>query len=729
MSIESDTFMLRRSRQAILKAFRSHERLIASLLPVQLSSLDKTVTAESIFTRFRTNLQLFSDKAVIDAAARDAADFVVPEEFTHDVARIERLGSVAAVVREDQAVNIPGEINDIRFMDCASSVRPGDSPVPNMALARQLASTGSQYCVLPTMWDNLSHEVKPLRPRIAAMGNAILKHAVVMRAQRKGLLLDVRQMPEGPEAFFRKHRIDTKCQAHQTAKYKADGSLHPPGRFLQDLNEDPDGQGHFIHAPVHKEMSVARYGKYQQRQLVDHLQDVYDLCVRKGYQLSDMRAIVEDNKGAFNCIRVDPDWVTLVCMRVSKFVFFIPTYNGFGITSTPSIWDYVALVVDYLIWLFIFGVMMRWVDDRILTTHKDNVEHDHEIMIRQNTRMYGPNPFDTVKTQVGAVVVYIGYLINYQVGTVAPSAKGLNKLLVVFFALDISSGAKWPIKLCQKVASLADRYSQVILGMRGFVYVFHSLSSRGETMSNKEAAFASRQPQSEHRFAVILWRCVIITMMTHPGSLDVPIFSLVNQHASPLPIYHIESDAYNKIGIKISCGGDLIAVSSFVLPFTAPEADYQNCKEFMGILLGIIILKVERAAPRGTRLSWTSDSRSALSWISKKRAKSLFAQRAYTAYAWLLIVSGYVEPETVHAAGASVQMKSLDDLSRLDVLHEYAAHLRVDMSRHDAVVKLFQLCSPTLYLSAFDSCQSHIAVFTDIATCIQAIVSPAAVAH
>ena len=553
LAVDSDTIDVNRSIEAILTSFDKHGPLIAALLPLPSAQCPTSslVSVEYITSMFTSSLQLFSDAEVVRAAASDSVGFVVPESIANSVQDIIAAGSVASVAASLQQKYMNREVNAQRFAECERLLPDEGVDKAVVSLARTLASTGSVYCVQPDYNLHLSHRFESMRPRIHQIGLCALKHSAALCADGKGLLLDVRQMPDGPENFFRRYGIDTKAKAHHTAKYNSDGSLRPAGRFLQDLNEDPDKNGYFLHAEENKVRSRLLYGDYIQEQMVrsrldnreqpsSFLQRIYDLCVAKGWQLHELRGIVEDNKGAFNAIRVDPASVSLVCMRVSEHFCFIPTSNGFGITSTPSAWDTLCKVIDYNIKSTIFGILYRWTDDRAIVTHIDFLDHDRQILHAENVRMFGPDPYplDLDKSQAGAVIVCVGYSLKFIPGTISPNEKGVKKLLVVFFVADIQSGSFWPLKFCQKVASLADRYSHVILGMRGFASVFYTLLRLPDdeaSTDNRHRAFSVRYPNSAHRFAVMLWRCVVLTLLTRPGLLDVPMFSLVNRHAEVIP--------------------------------------------------------------------------------------------------------------------------------------------------------------------------------------------------
>ena len=716
LSLEKDDVSLGLSYRNIVESFQLQRDLIGNLLPVSSSAVDASVSSEYVFSIFKSNLKLYSSKAVIEAAAADADDFVLPPELSNQVAEVIAAGSIANWVSQQHSELMINGLNADRFDDCFANIDPAELPVHDMNLARKLCTVGSSYCVTEPF--HLNAIPPKMRPQCAARRNTYLKAAAKLCAERKGLLLDLRQMPPN---FLVDFGLDIKAHPHHTAKYAADGSLKPAGRFLVDCNENPlaatsseeEVLDSFLHSAKNKSLSVATYGRYSQRQLKDHFQDLYDYCHKHNYPLSEMRGIVEDNEGAFTRMRVDPTSCRLLCMQVDKNFLFVPTSNGFGVTSTPSIWDYVAILVDYLIRLFLCGVLLRWVDDRLVSTHMSNVDHDRKVLITQNTRVYGPNPFDPLKSQVGAVVHAIGWTIKYIPGTFCPNEKGRVKLLIVFMSLDIRNGASWSLKLCQKVASIADRFSFGIVGMRPFVSCFHQLTIGSPLPHSK------RNPKALQKFAVMLWRCVVLTLMISPGALDVPIFSVVKQR-SPVH-YSVESDAYNKLGVIVRCNGVLLHVTSFPLPFDAPESDYQNVKEFLGLLCGLIILKTYVKAPRGTILRWTSDSMSALSWVERTRWSSRFSHQAYAAYSWFMIYCGYIVDETLHKAGKSEFMQELDDLSRLDVLSRYDASSIVDLSTFPEALELFELCDPKLMLGPTSSFLSYLKLFTEVSRIVRAI--------
>jgi hypothetical protein len=68
----------------------------------------------------------------------------------------------------------------------------------------------------------------------------------------------------------------------------------------------------------------------------------------------------------------------------------------------------------------------------------------------------------------------LGWHVDIPRLTILPSAKGCRKLLWTFFTLDVTA-KKWPLRQCQLLASLAQRYHVALQGMAPYVYPFEAL--------------------------------------------------------------------------------------------------------------------------------------------------------------------------------------------------------------------------------------------------------------
>jgi len=231
-----------------------------------------------------------------------------------------------------------------------------------------------------------------------------------------------------------------------------------------------------------------------------------------------------------------------------------------------------------------------------------------------------------------------------------------------------------------------------IIGMRAFVTPLYSLMSHDPNADPT----SKRKISAAAKFCVTMWRAVSLIMLSNPDALSVPI-SAVAQSFSLSPDYRTTSDAANSIGLVVFNNLDeIVLVTSYKLPFSAPSSSYQNAKEFMGLLLALILIKIKFNPPRGTTFALTGDNTASLSWVAKNKASSPSAHIAFLAYSWVVIVTGLRMVSTDHIAGKSDQMHDIDALSR-----NYANSLddSVQFMQTSGNVKLdnlFKLCDPTI---------------------------------
>jgi hypothetical protein len=97
--------------------------------------------------------------------------------------------------------------------------------------------------------------------------------------------------------------------------------------------------------------------------------------------------------------------------------------------------------------------------------------------------------------------------------------------------------------------------------------------------------------------------------------------------------------------------GALVAWASYKFPFHAPQSDHQNAKEFMGLIVCIIVIRVVLKANKGSTLHWRGDNKAALSWANDEKGRSSTAQAAFTAFSWIIIRSGLRLVSAEHIAG------------------------------------------------------------------------------
>jgi hypothetical protein len=259
------------------------------------------------------------------------------------------------------------------------------------------------------------------------------------------------------------------------------------------------------------------------------------------------------------------------------------------------------------------------------------------------------------------------------------------------------------------MASLSERYSQGLIGMDGFVYPFNVMS-RGNGHS--------RKPNSAARHAVVMWRAATLLLYADPYALAAPLRSLLETSASEVDFSFI-SDAYNSVGLKVfDRWGVLVAWASYKFPFHAPQGDHQNAKEFMGLIVCIIVIRVVLKADKGSTLYWKGDNKAALSWVNDEKGRSSTAQAAFTAFSWIMIRSGLRLVPAQHIAGASEEMRECDDLSRGRSVPSLDHGLGINLAAIPGVDELFSLCSP---LRESVMLEEHCALFERLSSVINSL--------
>ena len=700
---------------ALKEAVSRQSEFIGNLLPVSREGSKLPVAADFI-KFYNESVKLFSTHEAIAAACEDAIGTEVPEEYDKDVESVLDAGSL------EQFISMIHEANDAHSFNYARAFKlfghlPEDViTARHKTLVLQIAEYGSPYC-LPASFQPYS-VIQDLRNKTLQLGLCQLKHAIKLRKKGKCLLLKISSLPPG---FLELCGIDVRGMAHWTMKFAPDGSLLPEGRFLLDLNCDPSGAEESLNSDAAKEASASFYGPLHYPNIVDFIRDVYNYCKLHDYALSDIRFFVEDNKGAFTTHKKDPQSCRFVCIRVSLDYLMLPIYGMFGHHAEPAVWEQPASALDAVIRQHIHGVFRRYVDDRFNAAHFSMVASDHDVVRSLNDECYAPNSLDAEKSQADNFeITAIGWILNSLLGTIRPSEKAVRKIAVAFFSIPTHAKASWSLKQVQMLASLAERYSLCIVGMRPFVAPFNRLLRTAHAVHGGRRNHASRRPDSAARFAVMMWRSVAVTLFADPHLLSIPMFSLLREvHDSPsfFPV----TDAANKIGMIIyDKSHSVVSWVSFRFPFSAPDADYQNAKEFLGIISVFVSLKLCHNAPRGTCVSWTTDSMTALSWLHKNKQSSAYGQFAFAAFSWIVVRSGYMVPEYQHAAGISDTIQPVDDLSRDANIGAQDPRLQFAFDIYPDVVELFRLLDPTQVHTLLDP-ESILAVFTRVSHLISRI--------
>ena len=126
----------------------------------------------------------------------------------------------------------------------------------------------------------------------------------------------------------------------------------------------------------------------------------------------------------------------------------------------------------------------------------------------------------------------LGWDVDFNYELVKPHEVMYEKLLFFFFTFDTS--CRQPLVAWQRLASLAERYSNVIDDIRSLVQPLHKGTNECKEKTN-QGAFSVAKVRSSVRFCIEIWRVVAIMLHLNPHCLSAPIEYVVRLGPSFLP--------------------------------------------------------------------------------------------------------------------------------------------------------------------------------------------------
>jgi len=633
-----------------------------------------------------------------ELARLDSLDFILPNEvYNRDIGELIEVGSLANLARSRHDANTASRFN----IDRCNAVF-GDFPCEDLDRLRLLATEGSQILVP----ENFVRQPTPapMRALASRLGNTYSKHAYKLFKSGNVLLFRLSDIP--PDTFS---ILNFGNNAHWTVK--PDDVM---GRLLTDPNHPSPG---FSGLNTDESFTRAQeiYGKMSLPSILNFISDALAYADQNSYPLSDLRIYKEDIKGAFAHSKINPDCVWLSAMLMTADLVMVYLYGYFGYHAQPLIFAVFSRMFSRVFKVILLGIITIYVDDFIGVAHFSHAAADQlrvQLLILQLLGDKGLAPDNTLPTSSADI---IGWRVDFALATVRPNDKGIRKMFFVFFVLVDSDQAYWPLNHVQIVASLAERYSVAIIGMRAFVDPFNKLLTPKAALAS---SLSKRKISAAAKFSLLVWRAVILIIKLDPDALLVPLRNLVfdkNLRAD----YTFISDAADSIGLAIyDKHSNLVLTTSYKLPFSAHEGKFQNAREFMGFLLALILIKVQFKPTKGTIVAIRGDNQASLSWIIDNKARSSLARTAFLAYSWVIIISGFHISTATHVAGASNEMEDIDALSRERSTTNLDSNFFLETSSNERLNDLFRLCDPTRDSSILPDLLSD---FELVASCISTL--------
>jgi hypothetical protein len=394
---------------------------------------------------------------------------------------------------------------------------------------------------------------------------------------------------------------------------------------------------------------------------------------------SDFQAWKMDLKGAFTLMSYKSTNCQLFALELVGGLAIIFLCGLFGWTATPAYFQIITRALVYE--LVRHGICARmYVDDICGLSIVENLLADMEFAHNKSTKLLGSKAIADDKSEATNAkkrfIDMIGYRINLDLCTVSISERNSLRAIYIFFSVDVDK--KVPVRVLEKMASLASRYSLICPVLRPFI---HALYSAYVGISNRNCSVILR---AEAKRSVLMWRVVLCTLTLREESFARPFLSF---RKSPSQ-WIVQFDASLKgIGVLLWKSGGDAAADTAVGAFSASisqygiggDSSYQNTCEFIAALTGLALLLLTpvQSGERIESVSFRGDSEVALTWMDKQKSKSSMASRACSVLA-LIVTRNNIRVDYVEHVPAAQN----DECDRL--------------SRDESVVKVFGTSVPDL---------------------------------
>ena len=499
---------------------------------------------------------------------------------------------------------------------------------PDFVRLWELASTGAGK-QLP---DTFVNQPAPLPPRRfqRLCGSAIKAHATKMAEDSFALILDNERIPPGLRTRLHHNNISWAC--------------HPDKDLGRFCNDDTYHQsGHALNSDWAKEAADTHWGRAHCPSIVEVVRSFLQFAADSGVPLSDMAIIKDDISKAFTQIKYSYEAAVRHATTPIRGSTMIQLRAVFGGDDSAQIWDCVARAIMRTIKARIaclatgpIACLHKYVDDffgLVIVRYQLPVKDIIHTTVRQALGVSALNegksvpPVDNLSHPVRQKDI-IGFDFDLVQSSLRPNEKGLHKLFIAFFYIDI--GSTVPLKARQRCASLVQRFAPVMRGMLPFVQPLHDWCSPSKSSSSSANRFLLSHTTTSTRFCIEIWRVVIMAAFRNPAVLDVPLSFVagLSRSVSLPPDYVAQTDA-SEMGACVSIwdpshtrvltwiqvlfpwGKDLETGGSNQLVRSA-----QNMREFTAYCFVLILLHLHptlRSA--NTTVAWVGDNSAALSWL------------------------------------------------------------------------------------------------------------------
>ena len=624
----------------------------------------------------------FQRNHFVNLAVEATKDFSWPSEVAlRDYVSLRKAGSLLNLVKQCQSSKLSDVFNPTRVRACLQGVS-------NYDVVLELATVGIVIDPLPGLRHQSS--VPQFRPLMRTLQNCHCTHA--LEAWHAGRVLILPHAKLTLQDLEGVHINPTHWTPKPNLQEKPSNVL---GRPLIDPSNGPDDQ--VLNTESACLAAIERYGKVDDPLIEDIISDWYAFSHRTGIPLSQCQLWIEDIENAFGQLFFQDRSALLMSVAVDDDSLVINLFGTFGWTGLPMAWGAVGRAIREAVSYKIDGCLHSYVDDFMGLAPQLRAKQDQSTFQSITRNVLGESALNPAKSCPPAFQgEVIGWFVDLQKATIRPNDRGIDKLLFSFFAFDSHSAIS--LRLYQVLASLAERYSRALRGMRAMVAPLHHMVSLAGASSSP---FWKRKPTSQARFCIDLWRTVALLLWHDRDRMVVPMY-MFDKGSQKDAIRGITDASPWKLAAAIlDVQGNIKVYTTFRLPFHDPSSDTQNLKEFLGYILFLFLVHFTVPRSQLRRVAWVGDNTSALSWAQTHKIRSWAGQSANLIEAWILLYADMWLTETNHLPGHL--MGVIDDLSRDRPVPSLAGVPYVDLvPLFPGMSALFDLCNPLLVRSLED---------------------------
>jgi len=455
----------------------------------------------------------YCPNAIEQAAEADAAGFEWPAAAMHqdaDEVRTEGSlqGAIEAKIESHRSARFNTERVDALF-----------SADPEYDTLRDIAAHGARIEVPPEVI--LDREPPPFRKKQIRMPLTVQKHARKLWQKGRGIILRAEDIPVDERPSISYH------SSHWTSKSDDDPRKAAAGRWLLDCAA--------VNTDATRDAAIKRYGKVELPTLASILAGWLAHATKHDVPMAECEIAKDDVSSAYPQFDFNPASTMLMAVCIATGLIFMFLTGMFGWTGCPMVFACIGRAMLRRIRLQSDSPTDLYVDDFIMFTLKGR-GREQQRMVEEVIDSTFPGGVDVQKRRPpGPDQEILGWDVDLRTGLVNPNVKGRKKLLLYFFTFntDISHS----IQEWEQLASLAERYSHGICGMRGMVAPLHAAVAECHARGAR-ATSSSRSPwckaHHEQKSCIEMWRVVSTMMLLQPTCLAVPI-TWVARHEPEFP--------------------------------------------------------------------------------------------------------------------------------------------------------------------------------------------------